>query len=617
MSSETLLEQLHSAATEHGPRKLPLELLEAVQRKLEDEARSLKAGSGDVEETLFADPFPLIRLLLPSVSSARARQAQTATAVAALRLLARWASAKEVVLGVGEAVDEVKAGGGVGDEEEWASDAERPEEDEKDEPRDRARWMAVLTDMYSLALPRIATKKPLKFLTPAIEPLGEAVAMLVLEGASKEPGPENGEGEGDAVAGEVFASVAGLAKAVLAGGWLERAEEGTRVVVVALLSTLLFETTAFLHPFFPSSLASRFFYSHFPKYRLPSRTMRDSAPVDGVWAVTEPLLDPLGFTPPHLFSLSTSRLAAPHQRIGAFVLLSHLLSSRPSPALSNLSTSRDFSELLRSTLGVLKMPLDNPMLRLGEDEALFWAWWCVERGIEEGKGGLEDEVLFPLIEILSTHAALSPSPQTRFLSFRLISRLLLCCTGTGAKDEGDAGETTQMMLLKGLVADSPFEPLRVAAVGLVKEVVGQKLAEAEENVTSSLPLLLTPLFLSEFGASLFNLELAATTPEAPEATPFSELNADEFVEKQHSIIMERLGLYYFLLQRDRRNLTGLASPLTLASHESIFLAPLRSRLQEWLASPAAAADATMAFQLELVQSMLERVDEAVERRKRA
>lgn len=125
----------------------------------------------------------------------------------------------------------------------------------------------------------------------------------------------------------------------------------------------------------------------------------------------------------------------------------------------------------------------------GVQEALFWAWWCVEGAIRgPGSTGVAEEVLFPLIEVcpgfslslfhfkatltpaqpaqlLSTVSALSPDPATRFLAFRLLSTLVI---------DGTAQEETQLMLLKDLVDDCPFEAMRVAALGLLQEVLLRK-----------------------------------------------------------------------------------------------------------------------------------------------
>jgi hypothetical protein len=59
----------------------------------------------------------------------------------------------------------------------------------------------------------------------------------------------------------------------------------TLIQAIALLSSLLEESTGFLHPFLPSGLALQFFYSHFPRYRIPGRAQgaEASKEVQEVW----------------------------------------------------------------------------------------------------------------------------------------------------------------------------------------------------------------------------------------------------------------------------------------------------------------------------------------------
>ncbi|GAA5845335.1 hypothetical protein JCM11251_007998 [Rhodosporidiobolus azoricus] len=554
-------------------------------------------------------------------------------------------------MAVGEKVDELKApqAGTDEDEDDW--------EDEHGgqgtgsgpspwDPRDAAVKLAVLIQMYSLALPRVNTARPLKFLTPALESLLPAILDLILEGAFREPGhepiglaPPGEEVSSGSLALNLLASVAGFVETFVKGSWLDSPDEDFRPMGHVLLSSLLMDSIGLLHPFLPSSnLASDFFYSRFSRLRPPpGRTRVTSMAVDEaeiaqaekLWQRIDILLPTLRIFPHALPTLANSRLSATPSRIGAFVLLVHHLALSTSSASPPYSSplSETPSELVSQTLGVLKMPFDSAMNRVGEDERLWWMWWCVERQVAEGKGeGLEEEVLFPLVELVSTLASLSPSPQTRYLSFRLLSRLILRCTPSSSPSSStaassssrDGRETIQMIILKTLVSkeETPFEQLRVAAVGLVKEVMGEKLTEAEQaSPTSTAPpsLFLTPLFLSEFSSVLFTLPFSFDRPfTEPSAADHLSLTAEEFVEQHFPATMERLGLYYFLLKRDQRNLIGLASPSTRAVHERSLLSPLRTQLDAWLSSPVPADEQPgVRLQLEVVRDRVGRVDETI------
>lgn len=39
-------------------------------------------------------------------------------------------------------------------------------------------------------------------------------------------------------------------------------------------------------------------------------------------------------------------------------------------------------------------------IKLGEDEALFWAWWCVQGAVREGED-LDESALFTMVEVRS------------------------------------------------------------------------------------------------------------------------------------------------------------------------------------------------------------------------
>ncbi|GAA5886505.1 hypothetical protein JCM6882_001661 [Rhodosporidiobolus microsporus] len=659
LGSTGLLERLEKAVSRTGCAEVDVELLKELHSTLETEADKLLGATKDLDNTLFSDPFPLLNLLLPLLSHSPSALPATDIARSSLLLVATHSSGKEIAVAVGEKVDELQAPAEDSDEEDQWED-EEPESGGHDgkapwDPRDAAVRLAVLVEMYTLALPRIKTARPLKLLTPALESLLPAILDLILEGAFREPGadippaapsPADGseDAASDALALRLFSAVAGLIETIVEGSWLETVDEDFRPMGRVLLSSLLEDSTGLLHPFLPSSnLASSFFYSRFPRLRPPPGRTRaggagataETEVVEQLWKRIDALLQPLKIPIPSLPTLTASRLSTTPSRIGAFTLLVHHL------ALSSAASSPPFSsplgkspgELISTTLSVLKMPFESAMNRVGEDERLCWMWWCVERQVEEGNGaGFEEEALFPLVELVSTLASLSPSPQTRYLSFRLLSRLILRCvpssspTSSSSSSSGsDQRDTIQMMLLKSLVSEeeTPFEQLRVASVGLVKEVVGEKLREADEaSPDSQTPpsLFLTPLFLSEFSSPLFTLPFSlspsASFSSSSTASP-KGLNAEEFVEQHYPATMERLGLYFFLLKRDRRNLTGISSPSHLLQHEASLLAPLRSQLDAWLATPMS-ADKTPGLQLqvEVVRDMVGRVDEAVEEAKK-
>ncbi|GAA6030969.1 hypothetical protein JCM8097_008961 [Rhodosporidiobolus ruineniae] len=658
--SKTLISRLDTAARRGSPQAIPLELLNETLATLAKQAALLTNGGVNIENTLFNDPFTLLALLLPAVSASPARHEQSAALFVSIAILARHSSAKEVVLAAGEQVDKLKLPEDTDEEDEWNA----AHDGEAWSAPDAAMQLRSLLDMYTLALPRIQTKRPLTFLTPAIEPVCMSICHVLFEGAFREPelgAPGTGQGGVDEVAIGMFGAVGRFLQVITEGIWLDVPGEDFRIMGVALCSALAQETVGYLHPFVPQYLACDFFYSRFPHYRRPGAVPEISEKAKGVWADYVNLLPALNLPPHHLFTGASSSFGTPHTAIGSLVLLAHHLAAHPSTPVSALShpdrAVRSPGELLRKTFRVLKMSFDNGgMTRMGEDEMLFWMWWCVEKQVEEGQGeGFEDEVLFPLVEILSTLSATSPAPQTRFLSYRLLSRLLLtCCTPPASPPcplkppppaPRDRAETTQLVLLKGLVVESPSEPLRTAAVGLVKEVIEQKLAEAEKAPLDAPPsLFLSPVFLSEFSTLFLPLapspssssDLPLPSAEEAETKPLDELAPNEFVQLHYASVMARLGLYFFLVRRDRGNRTGLLTPSVLSSHSSHSLLPLRRRFDNYLSpSPPLSSASSLPpgskdkqeeqpveldphtrFSVEMARDMVGRVEEAVEEARR-
>lgn len=43
--------------------------------------------------------------------------------------------------------------------------------------------------------------------------------------------------------------------------------------------------------------------------------------------------------------------------------------------------------------------------RVGEDEALFWCWWCIQNATKDGEF-IDEEIIFTLIEVWSHSIAL-------------------------------------------------------------------------------------------------------------------------------------------------------------------------------------------------------------------
>lgn len=105
----------------------------------------------------------------------------------------------------------------------------------------------------------------------------------------------------------------------------------------------------------------------------------------------------------------------------------------------------------------------------------------------------------------------------------------------GALDEEE--EETQLLLLKGLILDCPFEPMRRSSTALLRQLVSLRLASPSASLFAS------PRLLSEF-RTLFVSGLKMDR---------SELGRGEFLREGYKRTLEGLGLLYFLLLRDALN----------------------------------------------------------------
>ncbi|PRQ72019.1 hypothetical protein AAT19DRAFT_9358 [Rhodotorula toruloides] len=105
--SEPLLDRLQAAVAVGGPREGATTLLDELEEALSREADVWKAGEGDVQGTLFDEPFVLLDFLLPFVSTSSSSRSTSDRARACMNLVGTLSSPKEVVMGVGQKLAEL------------------------------------------------------------------------------------------------------------------------------------------------------------------------------------------------------------------------------------------------------------------------------------------------------------------------------------------------------------------------------------------------------------------------------------------------------------------------------------------------------------------------------
>ncbi|PRQ72020.1 hypothetical protein AAT19DRAFT_9359 [Rhodotorula toruloides] len=318
-------------------------------------------------------------------------------------------------------------------------------------------------------------------------------------------------------------------------------------------------------------------------------------------------------------------------RLGQFVVALHILSVKKPRSIMDSQMPGSFSSPFEPSLPFLREVIQQPELRLGEEELLFWLWWVVashlrkfpwdtmplEKAYSILEVGLAPFVLADCAversdsQVLTPLAAQSPSPANRFLAYTLLDHLISDFDRVpGSTGHLVAGEAAQMALLRVLAVECPFANMRDAAVGLVKKVVLSKL---DSDETADSLFLSDTLFASPLGHSL--LTASPPSPSSSDVPPAAttSMSAEEFVEQYHRGVMERLSFVYVLLKQDTANRTHIASPSTLGRIQSSLLDPLSSLFESWSSSSSAAAplDAAIQLEVELVKDLLDRVEGAV------
>ncbi|PWN17908.1 hypothetical protein BCV69DRAFT_295575 [Microstroma glucosiphilum] len=228
------------------------------------------------------------------------------------------------------------------------------------------------------------------------------------------------------------------------------------------------------------------------------------------------------------------------------------------------------------------------------DCALLYTMWCLEC-VSPG-AAVEEKVLLPLVQLLSTHAALSPLPSSRHIAFTLLRTLLL---------EHTPDRQTQLDLFRDLIAESPFPQLKSASVAILRELV----QSSRERETSE-------GLLGELQDLVFVVPAPVPMPEgkgaegaegsSSETVPASEdlSKAKTYLEEQGPWLIEGLNLLYLVLSRSQSQSQAhkveeassveatSSSTLRLPSVQTDFLEPIRTFLHAWHTSEEVAETAT-------------------------
>ncbi|RHZ56309.1 hypothetical protein Glove_402g107 [Diversispora epigaea] len=175
--------------------------------------------------------------------------------------------------------------------------------------------------------------------------------------------------------------------------------------------------------------------------------------------------------------------------------------------------------------------------------------------------------LSSLFQALSSFASTSSDESLRFNSHQLLLRIISLCT-----------DDARMFLLKELLTNCPFEQMKSAAIGMLKEIVIQRLNEAyaaksDKSKEFGLSVFASPYLIEGFFPHILRLKSILN-----ESSSIEELEK-EFIEK-HSFLMHGLNFYMLLLMRDDKNLTGVWNENQIKDTQKEFLDPLKDTCTE-------------------------------------
>ncbi|CAG8581563.1 15889_t:CDS:10 [Funneliformis mosseae] len=199
------------------------------------------------------------------------------------------------------------------------------------------------------------------------------------------------------------------------------------------------------------------------------------------------------------------------------------------------------------------------------DKTLLVLLYLTERNEEntissdhlEAKLSNDGTTITHLYQFISVFASTSPDETLRFISFKLLSRLITLC-----KDDA------RIFLLRELLTNCPFETMKSAAIEIVKENVAQglnKAYESKSNDKSTISVFASRFIIETFFPHILRFE-----------SPSILENEKEFSEK-YSFIMQGLNFYLFLLMRDKENLTGVWNNKQISETNKEYIEPIKKQ----------------------------------------
>ncbi|KAG9288116.1 hypothetical protein G9A89_017711 [Geosiphon pyriformis] len=233
--------------------------------------------------------------------------------------------------------------------------------------------------------------------------------------------------------------------------------------------------------------------------------------------------------------------------------------------------------LVNKILPMVENSLQNDPLKGSlADKTLFVLLYFTER-IEEGtitteyfnkEVGDSKTTILMLIQAVASFSASSPHAHIRFISFRLLSRIIDLCI-----------DNIKALVLNELLTNCPFETIKTAAIIIIKENVMKSLEKVYDTDAQRKPI--GSLFASPFLVQTFFPKILRL-PQQKKQKRSIDLTEDEGAFTEHySFIMQALNFYYLILSKDPDNVTKIWEMEQIQETNKNFLDPLQRAVEKW------------------------------------
>jgi serine/threonine protein kinase len=434
-----------------------------------------------------------------------------------------------------------------------------------------------------------------------------------------------------AAAHEIAIALAELTKSL--SSWTASFDDKETEKTRTLLHTLFLASVIALLPELPklegsSSLAEQHFNQWYPQYtfKRPSQQVKNIATSTNVlqpkiWELLKETVDnTLSLDLEQCAFRKPSGSAALTQEsssfaiitMGAFILHVNLLSrlsSEQGDISAPIKWTKDESldrmtkamPILRASLGsgvpvTLSVDGNNALGGTAHlsDASLSWILWCIQGINRESEScTLEESDFLTLVQMLSSHAALSPDAISRLISLTLVETIL----------DKNVSPDLGREVLRDLVLESPFPQLKSASVGLTKRLMASDLHKSSDRYACK-------EMLESISSSLFSMPSNAPDP------PTQDVSASKtYLDDSGAWLSECLGLIYLIAARDVNNQTGLLDEQSIQLIHSDLLQPLEKWIKQILAiNPSSKEETELLLQCSLLSVALDRAEEALQAR---